>query len=549
LTNNSQKQVFKGGWEELENAIFTDNQGTTAPSAPTSTFTLKPDGTELYTIEGDEVKTFPLAIPYDPDSIGAVIRSFDLSSDDVAPVGISFQQGEFEGTKMFIGGQDGKVMLAYTLPIPFDTDSIVASPASLSLSAITGTLVDSTFSRDGDFLFAASQNPSIVFSFPLPTPWDITSNVSNTSFDPSLGLNNLFGIDFKPQGDKMYLIDIDKVIEYDLDPINDITTAVANGNELDFSPAAFSDIKFRSNGIEVLFIESIGIVTRFHLDVQWDISTASHFTNSLATVDYQSIIWKPDGKTFFALNSSLADRLDEYTVPNRWNQTGAILVDNFDLTGIANTPRGIWVPPDGLTCMIIDAATDDIVQLDMSVGWDLDTMVDNNIRFDLGTAVGVTNPSGVVFSKDQLTYYVSDSGTDDVFQLTVPTPLDIANSVDTGNSLNLTGMGDLTDIRLKPDDNLMFVSLRAPDRVRSFRLPADGNVSNAVFLQEVNVESVEDNLQGFDIRQNDGKKLWLVGLQSGAIKSMDMSLEFNNALIINFGDELITNAGETLVYA
>ena len=82
-----------------------------------------------------------------------------------------------------------------------------------------------------------------------------------------------------------------------------------------------------------------------------------------------------------------------------------------------------------------------------------------------------------------------------------------------------------------------------------FSLPADGNVSNAVFLQELDVEAIENNLQGFFIRENDGKKLWLVGNAGGGITCLDMTLEFNNALLTNFGDEITTDAGETIVYA
>ena len=175
MTRNNSIQIYKGGWEELENAVFTDNQVDTSPSGATNTFAIKPDGTELYVLELDTLQTFPLAIPYDPDSLGTLIRSF-VVTDDATPVGITFRD---DGTQMFVGGQGSKVMLSYTLPVPFDTDSIVASPASKSLSAVSGPIAGSTFSRDGDFFFVTDQ--TVVYSFPLPTPWDITSNVSSTS--------------------------------------------------------------------------------------------------------------------------------------------------------------------------------------------------------------------------------------------------------------------------------------------------------------------------------------------------------------------------------
>jgi len=394
MTRNNSVQVFKGGWKELPNAVFTTNQKTVSPSSATNTFAIKPDGTELYILESNTIKTFPLVVPYDPDSRGTLIRSFTVT-DDALPVGVSFQD---DGSKMFVGGQSTEVMLAYTLPVPFDTDSIIASPASLSLGVISGVMRGSTFSRDGDFLFVTSDVPAALHSFPLPTPWDITSNVSNTSLDPGIG--ELFGITFKPEGDKMYLIDLDtdEIVEFDLSTVYDITTAVANGNTIDLSPCNISDVIFRSTGLEVFVIDPIGLFTRLHLDEAWNISTASRFTNSFNAVDSQSIVWKPDGTKFFSLVSSVADRIDEFTVPVRWNQANAVGTATFALAGISEIPRGIWVTPDGKTCMIVGATFDGlVVQLNMSTGWSLSTMSDPGINFE----TGITSPSGVAFTKDQ----------------------------------------------------------------------------------------------------------------------------------------------------
>ena len=350
-------------------------------------------------------------------------------------------------------------MLAYTLPVPFDTSSIVASPASLSLSAVSNLLRGSTFSRDGDFLFVTDSD-NIVYSFPLPTPWDITSNASSTSF--ASGLVDLFGIAFKPQGDKMYLIDIDadEIVEFDLSTIYDITTATANGNTIDLSPMDIFDLTFRSTGVEVFVITPIGLVTRLHLDEQWNISTASQFTNSVAAVDSQSIVWKPDGTKFFSLISSAADRIDESTmIANRWNQTNSVVTDTFSLAGIADIPRGIWVSPDGKICFIVDNSTDSLVRLNLSTGWLLSTISDPGISLSLTSLVpGLLNPTGVAFTKDQKTFYVTDSATDTVYQFTTAVPSDIVNAVYTGNFLVISG--DTTDIQLKPDDRLMYISER-----------------------------------------------------------------------------------------
>ncbi len=541
MARNNSVQVFKGQWEELENAKFTDNETAIATSF---SFTIKPDGTELYLITtGDAVQTYPLAIPYDPNSIGTLIRSFPIT-DDLQPMGINFKD---DGTKMFVGGADSAIMLEYAVPTPFDTDSIVASPVQISLSVITGNLTQIDFSKDGDFFFVTDLDN--VYSFPLPTPWDITSNTSNTSFNPAT-VGSILSITFKREGDKMYLLEIPsvRVVEFDLSTPYDITTANPNGNELDLSSMFVFDMKFRSNGLEFFAIDDVSNFVRFHLDEQWNISTASLFTNSAAIVDIQSIIWKPDGLKFFTLVSSAADRIDEHTmITNPWNQTSALITDAFVLTPIAAAPRGMWVSEDGTVCFITDNSTNSLIQLNMSTGWSLSTMTNPGITKLLTDLVpALTNPTGIAVTKDEKTYYITDSTTDTVYQFTSVTPLDIVNMTYTGNSLAISG--DPTDIQLKPDDKLMLVCERSGDTILLYRLPADGNVQQAVLLQTLPVGFLELNLQAFFVRENDGGKIWVGGLQSGLLRSMDMSAEFNNSLITEFGDDLVTDLGENLVY-
>ena len=547
MTNNSQKQVFKGGWEELDNAIFTGNQGlvSTLPEA----FHLKSDGTVIFTMVGTNVETHTISLPYyDPDKINTVSKTFSVAGEDTNPIGLCFNADE---TKMYVVGVFTKRLYQYNLPVAGDTDSIVDAPTSISLSIIASSPRQCQISRDGDFIFVT--NGTSVYSFPLPVKGDITSFVPSTDtvFSP-VGVST-YSIAFKPQGDKMYLGDptTNIITEFDLSPVNIITSAVANGNTLPLNPDSLQpiDIAFRSNGKQLFIMDQLNNnITRYHFDADWNISTASHFTNSVAAADSQSIVWKPDGTKFFNLISSAGDRIDEFTMPNRWNQTGSTITANFSLIGIADIPRGIWVPPDGKTCIIVDNASNSLVRLNMSTGWSVNTMSDPGISLLLTSLVpGITNPTGVAFTKDQLTFYVTDSATDTVYQFTVPTPLDIVNAVYTGNSLPISG--DTVDIRLKPDDRLMIIAERTGDNILLFRLPSDGNVANAGLLQTLPVGFLESNLQGFFIRENDGKKIWLVGTASGFIQSMDMSLEFNNSLITNFGEELITDAGENLVYA
>ena len=63
MTRNTALEVFKGGWDQLEHATFTDNQET-IPTTSTNTisFFIRPDGTEIFIINLDigVIETLPI---------------------------------------------------------------------------------------------------------------------------------------------------------------------------------------------------------------------------------------------------------------------------------------------------------------------------------------------------------------------------------------------------------------------------------------------------------------------------------------------------------
>lgn len=542
---NNPLEVFAGGWEQLSSSSYTDNQ-VTVPSTSTNSFTIKPDGEEIYVLADNIVETYALAVDYDPNSLDTTpIRSFTVT-DDAAPLGITFQD---DGTQMFIGGTDSKVMLSYTLPVPFDTSSIVASPASKSLSDIVGNLLNSTFSRDGDFFFTTSTGPTFVHSFPLPTPWDITSNVSSTTFDPEMGA--LLGIAFKPQGDKMYLIDFTaaETIEFDLSTIYDITTGLDSGNVLDFSPSNFRDLKFRSHGDEVTFIDPDGNVIRYHLDEDWNISTASHFTNEFDTLigNPFAITWKPDGLSFYILDGLGGQRsISQFDVPNRFNQTGAVFFGSFSLTDVDNNIQSMYWREDGLRCYVIGITNDNLVQLDLTGAWNISTMSDSGIFYD--ASLELVQSAGVYFRDDGLKWFVSDQNLDDILEYDMLVPYDIANSVLV--STTAIPVETLAGIFFRLDGRKLYVCERGggDNLIVLFNLSEPWDLSTLTFQASLDVELQVASVRGLFIREVDGKKLYVIGNTNDTVFSYDMSLEFNETIITNFGEDLITEAGEFIVY-
>lgn len=539
MTNNS-VQVFKGGWEELESAVITDNKISLSIA---KAFKIKPDGTKLFSIVGNFIEVRNFGIPYDPDTISGIIDTFEITVD-ADPVGIDFRD---DGTRMYVMGDDNNLLYQYDIPIPWDLSSIVSAPVSISLGiTIIGNIFELVFGRDGDNFYVTVDN--LVYQFPLPTPWDITSNVTNSSFNP--GLSTAVGLAFKPQGDKMYIGEIttNTLHEYDLPTINDITTAVATGITLSGPAFGFDSIQFRSNGMQLFEVAfASGDFIRYHLDEDWNISTTSYFSNQMVLAGLNAptaINWKPDGTKFFILNLQTTLNINEFTALHPWNITNATSGPTFNFT-FDNQLRGMWWRQDGTRCYITDADTNKIYQLDVATPWTVSTITDPSISF---TPVETTFITGLYMREDGKKYYLTDdSTTNTIYEYDMITAWDITTSSYSGNSINIATT-QLTDVFFKRDGKMMYISELEFDKIQRFILSTPWDVSTATLLDFLDVNAQDDQPQGFFIQENNGKKLFMVGSVTDDIFSYDMSLEFNNSLITNFGDELQTNLGEILVH-
>ncbi len=542
MTNNS-IQVFKGGWEELQNAVFTDNQSLIS-SSPKGHF-IKPDGTALFVTSGDVVEKYPMSIPWDVNTLGAIVDTFTIT-EDADPHGIDFKP---DGTKMIIVGNNTSILYEYTLVTPWEPSSIIAAPVTLSLLLPANSALECRFSRDGDFVFVTDD--SDVNSFPLPTPYDITSNVSTTTFAPVLS-GDVDGIAFKPEGDKMYLIDdlINIVIEYDLSPVYDITSAIPSGNTFTFSTIEPASISFRGNGVETFILDfQNSEIFRFHLDEAWDISTASLFTNAglLSNTNSRGINWKPDGTKFFIIDTDSND-ITEYTVTVPWNPSTPILGPTFSVAFLDTNPSALWWRPDGTRCYFLGVINKTLFQLNASTPWDVSTLSDSTISFDLTPQIGTTPPTGLYIRADGLKYYISLAD-DDVIEFDMTIPYDITSSVFQNTVFVGQNGTSLHDVFLKSDGKQLYTVMNNGDFVNRHVLSIPWDITSAVFTDFLDISNEETSIFGLFIRQDDGKKLYIVGSFMDTVFCYNMSLEFNNSIITNFGEDLITNAGELLVQA
>ena len=527
MSSNNSFQVFEGGWKKTASATHTENQITlvTNPRG----FFIRPDGTELFTIEGTIISTRPLSVPWDVDSAGAVTSTFNFVNEDSNPTSIFFKD---DGSKMFMLGNSTNDLFQYDVPTPWN----VGTASLEDGNSLTG-ISDPTkifFSRDGDFLYVVDPIVGIVYRFEVPSPWDINFLQNLTSFNP--GLTSLTSISVKPEGDKMFLSDFTpkQIIEYTLSPNYSLSSpTVGDSGTITQNPI---DIFFRGTGSQV-FVEqtSTKTITRFELEIEWDIPTASFFENHLDVDDQpRTVFWKPDGLKFFELDSSsnLIRAYDATTTTPFNTSTLDLLPDTFSVSSQTTNPAGMFWSEDGSFLFVL--GTDEVFKYITTVPFSIEPADISLVPGAAGSFElnGINSSTGIWFSRDGNIMLISSAGSPKkVSQFNLSGSYVLPDDMDPADlTLSIPAPDNINprDLFLKPDGLQMYLVDNIGDTVARYVITTplipnnQFDITTAVLADKLDLGSISPttNPQGLSM-SNDGKKIFVSDITEDEIITFD----------------------------
>ena len=174
------------------------------------------DGTKMFVtgFTGDNVYEYTLSTGFDLTSTVSFVDSFDVSTHETAPGGLTFNN---DGTKMFMVGENSKKVNEYTLTTPFD----VSSASFVDSFDVVGQVWrprDVAFNNDGTKMFVVGHNDE-VDEFILSTGFDLSSTITYVgAFNVSTQDDTPTGVTFNNDGTKMFVVGSgsDNVNEYTL---------------------------------------------------------------------------------------------------------------------------------------------------------------------------------------------------------------------------------------------------------------------------------------------------------------------------------------------
>ena len=217
------------------------------------------DGTKMFVtgFTGDNVYEYTLSTGFDLTSTVSFVDSFDVSTHETAPGGLTFNN---EGTKMFVVGENFKEVIEYTLTTPFD----VSSASFVDSFDVVGQVWrprDVAFNNDGTKMFVVGHNDE-VDEFILSTGFDLSSTITYVgAFNVSTQDDTPTGVTFNNDGTKMFVVgNSNEVDEFKLSTGFDLSSTITHVDSFDVSAheTAPSGLTFNNDGTKMFVVGSDG---------------------------------------------------------------------------------------------------------------------------------------------------------------------------------------------------------------------------------------------------------------------------------------------------
>jgi len=271
--------------------------------------------------------------------------------------------------------RDGVVSDSTRFPGGFIDQQITEAGAAVQIvgkfSIATGTFVQSfdvsgqtaqptelTFRPDGSQMYVSEQGSNTILQYSLSTAFDVSTASFVRSFDVSAQVGEAEGIDFRPDGSQMYVLD-------------------------------------------ALNIE----VFEYSLSTAFDISTAS-FDRSLFVSNQETrptgVTFRPDGTQMY-LSGASDDDITQYSVSTAFDVSTAVDTKTFDVSTQDGTPKGVRFKPDGTKMYVLGAQTNQLFEYSLSTAFDIGTA-----SFDRALDISTENPDpeGLAFKPDGSQLYL-----------------------------------------------------------------------------------------------------------------------------------------------
>ena len=280
-----------------------------------------------------------------------------------------------------------------------------------------GSIRALSFNSDGTKMFVVhASTPAVISEHNLTTAFDITSASQATTYDISSHTTSPRGLRFNSDGTKLY--------------IN--SDQNSNKNIIEFSLSSAYDLS--------------------------SLSSPSTTPISSQDGDPRGITFNSDGSKMFLIGDT-NDHVYEYTLSTAFDTTTISYASrSLDFSSKEVTPRGLSFNSTGTKLFITGQNSDDILEYDLSTGFDLSTASFNGAYDMSGT---VNKPNDIVFNNDGTKAFIGQTGSNKIFSFSLSSPFSLVDitAENTGDVID-TSSGSNSDSDADASASLTISAIR-----------------------------------------------------------------------------------------
>lgn len=406
---------------DVSTISFTQRLGITTTSPSPFSLFFKPDGYKIFICEvnGDLVQQYDLTTAWDISTASYSNISFDVSSQDGAPVGVYFKS---DGAKMYIIGNANDTIYQYSTgtatTIDLSTGSVFShTPAVNTTFAFTYPAASGTSSSATLKLTGAN----------VVTGYDIANaSYDSKDFSPSED-SFVYDIAFKDDGTKLYTVggQNDKVYQYSLSTAYDISTASYDSKSFSVSSQSTlpTGLSFKTDGTRMFIFDfNNNIVYQYNLSTAWDVSTASYSSTSFTLTggtDAFDLDFSTDGTKFIVTFRGIGNKVVLYNLSTAWDVSTASFGSEKDVNAQTGTfPTGGTLNADGTKMFVANYSTKYIYQYSLSTAFDLSTASYDSVSFQITSLFSNPSQTSLTFNSDGTKMYSVAVGGNRITQYT-----------------------------------------------------------------------------------------------------------------------------------
>lgn len=383
-------------------------------SNPADGLDFKSDGTKMYITDNyyglgiADVYEYTLSTAWDVSTASYSGNSLDVSSQTISIVAIAFGDS---GSKLYVASSND--VYQYNLSSAWNLSTASYSGNFFNNDQDTGTY-GIAFKSDGTKMLANSYRLSWypMSQCTLSSAWDISS----ASFTwpasyyyivgTTISYGILFGLAFSPNGTKMYVLaGNDEVYEFTLSSAWQVSTASYSTNNFDFGSQDGNPygIAFKSDGTKMYMVgDSNNAVYEYNLSSAWDVSTASYSTNNFSinsqVLTPRGMFFRSDGTKFYVLDDT-TDSVYEYDLGTAWDITSASYSTNsFSVASQDTGPRSLFFKSDGTAMYVAGVGSYSVHEYSLSTPWDVSTA--SHVLTFMSNEPNKLYAGGIVFNPD-----------------------------------------------------------------------------------------------------------------------------------------------------